>query len=856
MQIFCAMRIKFFLLYAFSLLLLVACGGGSSSMPTASNEYVEPLPIPFSRDVPSVTILNISDDASYTIRKTAFEETSEYEENYLVTTGSVSFPVSTYYLPMIKAAAAYARGATGASETILVVDTGIRDTHREFRDNGFLGDDKVVKVTQSGYIPTDAQKAHGTFVAALAAANRDGESGVNMHGVAFDAKIAFLEISLDSPSSSYEPTELGSSDGEDGAYKDARFAALFNEFITFAKANNAAIFNSSFGVQGVISQYNEDDVRSRLQHTAEVLAQEGVNVPEVLDADKVIIVWAAGNSGSKTLPDGAPAPVDSPELWQGLGVYFPALQKNTIAVVALDPDGSIASYSNHCGIAKSFCLAAPGSSIISAASSSDNSYILSSGTSAATPIVSGSLALLRQYFRHPTTFELQLGNTELVTRLLATADRSDYSADGGTDYSNSDIYGHGLVDLDAATKPVGVLMTSLPGDPNSRLFGDAGITLSGNIFGSLLQRKLAGVEVAGFDALGAPFFKQAATWITSPQKYINVKNTVQKSPISFYQNDNTHLSLDVNSNGKITRANLSFADGWWFSYRQHVGQLLGLYNGLFAKPISNITSSAVKNKHSIAVQNFSEPLAFTTPYLSFVRNGIGVAWLGSSPDSRRFSFALMHGTPQFDGQKNLGGEHGFGVILDYPFSTSGLILQAGVVHEPDGFLGARPEGAFGKARALTTFSGINGIWEVGSKDTWHVLASAYFGHTRPQVDSDGFLRDSGTIFSNTFSIGAISTSLWREDDWFGLRLSQPLRVEDGAVKLRFPSGRTKYGEIVYKNYDVSLTPSGRTLQAEVAYHLPLSGGKLKTNVRIERDAQYYSEQDTKSFINLFFEQNF
>ena len=84
-----------------------------------------------------------------------------------------------------------------------------------------------------------------------------------------------------------------------------------------------------------------------------------------------------------------------------------------IAAVALDSNGVIADYSNHCGAASTFCIAAPGRHY---APSGPNGYVTVQGTSLAAPTVGGSLAILKQAFP-------SLGNDELVTRLFATATR-------------------------------------------------------------------------------------------------------------------------------------------------------------------------------------------------------------------------------------------------------------------------------------------------------------------------------------------------------------------------------------------------------------------------------------------------
>ncbi len=839
----CIGSIKFFLLCTLSLLLLVACGGGGSSSDN-SKDTPPPAPLPqppapiisvtpFPRASPEVIIL--PDDPEYATRKASFEASNEYEVRYqVIYSDGRTERGSDSHLGAIKAAAAYARGATGKGETIAIFDTGIRRTHQEFS-----GSDKLI---QFGIVNDLADKSHGTAVAAVAAARRGNTlSRLNMHGVAFDARIAFRDIPIGIPDGTYRPVNLTT-------YQENR--GFFSQLIDYAKEHNAAIINASFGENGAISTYNPVEVRSKFTDSATVLAQENT-----ADADKKIIVWAAGNGGSQGLVGGGRPIYDSPEIYAGLGVYFPELQKNTIAVVALDQDGNIASYSNRCGIAKGFCIAAPGTRIITASGEHNNEYILGRGTSFAAPIVSGSLAVLRQFFRHPNTNEVQLGNTELVARLLATANHEGR-------YANSDIYGHGLVDLDAATRPVGELMTGLHKDSNSRPFSSNGITLFGGAFGSLLEHQLADIKVAGFDSFGAPFFQPATAWITPTQEQKSIESVAQKPlSASFYQNDTTYLSLSANGDGRITDAYLSFTDGWWFSYGHHARELFDLYDELFINSfnsVSNLTSLAIKNRYGgiVGVQNFSDPLAFSTPYLSLVHNGVGIGRSHSLPESKHFGFALMRGTPQFDGQKSPGGEHGLGVLLDYRLSTSGLSFQAGVVHEPESFLGARIHAIFGKVAALTRFIGVNGIWDLGTKDSWHMLASVYHGHTYPQIDSSGFLQNASTILSSAFSIGVISTSIWQDNDWFGLRLSQPLRTESGSIKLRFPTGRTKYGKVVYENHKVSLDPNGRTLQAETIYRLPLAGGVLKTSIGAEYNPKHDSKRDTQPFMRLSFRGSF
>ena len=334
----------------------------------------------------------------------------------------------------------------------------------------------------------------------------------------------------------------------------------------------------------------------------------------------------------------------------------------------------------------------------------DGDYGVNEGTSYAAPIVSGSLAVLRQFFRG------QLGNTELVTRLLATANREGI-------YADSDIYGHGLVDLDAATSPVGPVMTSLSSDPNSRPLAGTRAALSGGAFGTSWQRGLAGIEMAGFDALDAPFFMPASSWVMQSTRLSDAYPERRQVSVSAYQaaavyaggsfgggQDTGVLSLGFDAGRReIADARLSFADGWWLSYGDQAGRALGLY-------AQDALSFDAEGKHGKAVlHHFSDSLAFASPYLSLVRDGPGIGWSGTG----RFGFALMQGRPQFDGYHKPGGKRGLGAVLDLQLSP-GLWLQAGAVREMEGFLGARLEGALGEVRGTTNFFGINGAWSLGA----------------------------------------------------------------------------------------------------------------------------------------------
>ena len=123
----------------------------------------------------------------------------------------------------------------------------------------------------------------------------------------------------------------------------------------------------------------------------------------------------------------------------------------------------------------------------------------------AAPHVSGGIALLTDYF------DGQLGNTEIMNRLFQTANKTGI-------YEDSSIYGQGLMDLDAATSPVGqttVLAMSQLGMKSFPAFSTS-LSSFGPAIGDAWVNQL-NREFAVFDQLGAPFFQQLNSTYFNPR---------------------------------------------------------------------------------------------------------------------------------------------------------------------------------------------------------------------------------------------------------------------------------------------------------------------------------------------------
>jgi len=215
-----------------------------------------------------------------------------------------------------------------------------------------------------------------------------------------------------------------------------------------------------------------------------------------------------------------------------------------------------------------------------------------------------------------------------------------------------------------------------------------------------------------------------------------------------------------------------------------------------------------------------------------VQDGLGFGWSQPLPFGGQLGFALMHGAAYEEGYERIGGDPGLGVIMDYQPGRARPSLQTGVVWETDGFLGTRMRGAFGTVSSTTTFAGFNHHWPVNGH--WRALASGYFGWTRPAFAGGGLLRDASPLQSSAVSLGLERDSWWQDGDWLGFRLSQPLRVESGEAELQLATGRTRYGEVLYRDHRVELAPQGRELELEAAYRTPVRTGKLSLSLTLTR----------------------
>ena len=664
----------------------------------------------------------------------------------------------------------------GYGTTVSFIDTGVNEDDPSL--SSFLPGQNKLELLYGAENEDGTARSHGTAVLSVVGAAPNSWNDMNttnqkyielnFQGVAWAANWVMVAIPLgsSSPTTPYNPVSLNSL-----LYSDRYFEKLFKiasgQDSMYPNISNIDVLNLSFGRSGIIDNYTETDLRANFSNAIDALEQKNVS-----ENDKTIIVIAGGNANNNLCTTGTPNCVQekidakSVEVIPGLPVRIPNLRKHVISVIATKTDGKITDFSNRCGIAANWCIAAPGEDV-SLAYFGPHPTIMNTpaegifkggGTSFAAPFVSGGLALMKQLFRG------QLSNITLVTRLYSTANKTG-------EYADRIIYGQGLMDLGAATSPVGVETLQL-GDAVGKNGSDIRSTSIrlGSAFGDGFGRSLAGREIVTFDQLGAPF-------------WFSIRGLTQRTTPESAQ---TQL-LNLLSQRRITRyiadQRVSFTPG-------RAGGTIERFSGIPQLQLGILEPlNEDKNGH-----------------LSLAENSITLGFTGINGTA-----ATAFTTHGISGVKPVSG-----ITYSWRPNRRYLIFNTGWLAEKSSLLGTDATGGFGSFTSNSIFSGIR--TEFGFND-WQITATAEMGMAVPNY-RESIIRRVTPLLSSAYKLGG--TRQFENGSSFLISLSQPLRVEKGKTSLSIPVGRTKAGGILFSQATADLTPSGRQSNLSFEWYQPMT----------------------------------
>ncbi len=335
----------------------------------------------------------------------------------------------------------------------------------------------------------------------------------------------------------------------------------------------ANIFNSSWSVSMSASALKSRN--QLIQLTDRNFVDSLSNAAIKRDA---IFVWAAGND-SKSQSSALSA----------IPIVMPELKGHFINVVAWDSStGQLAEYSNKCGITKEYCITAPGSNI-----NTGNGQ--KSGTSFAAPIVSAAIAVLKEAFPY-------MSSPEITELLFSTA------RDLGTP-GIDEIYGHGMLDLERATRPVGANLVPIK-DTNTML-----PLRAANISAPIAEKiKSENITFAFFDSFGRNFDTKLSDNISSYSMGKAFKKLTSQEEIIYFSLNNLEFGL------KST--DLFLSDGFLQTKDENLLSFIGTYNEIKINEITlfnrlRIGISSPKPETDSLITDFSN--IYTTSFSTGIK---------------------------------------------------------------------------------------------------------------------------------------------------------------------------------------------------------------------------------------------
>jgi hypothetical protein len=512
------------------------------------------------------------------------------------------------------------------------------------------------------------------------------------------------------------------------------------------------------------------------------------------DGNRVLVMNAGNRAGGR--PD-------------GIAEFAPLLNNVAIIVGAVDPDGSIASYSNRAGDLAEYYVVAPGF----------NQFSDTQGTSFAKPHVSGLAALLMWTFP-------DLSPEDAVKIIFETAD--DLGAPG-----TDSVYGHGLINVQKALDPAEGEMI-IPDDDSGGgssgaiiIGGLAVVGVAAAVLSSKKKRKPMETTLV-YDKYKRAYIMDLSDMVRvkpsrgsldsvlkslnvlersfsisqSPEKSSFIRITEPTLENSLAYNPTSWLNDDpaFTPEPSMSYYQQSF-DGSGFSF--HVNNTL-TYEfgalGLASKPEEQI--SFLSNK------------AFSLPYLGYSNNGFATQTTHSLTDNS----SVRLGMSRVDDQTYFGLRSDAAVVeLTHSRERFSVSASLGHLSEHGSMFGGSRNSALGVDDAKTYSLGLSGAYRLA--EDVRLIGNYSFGYSDVDGSKNSLLSDFSSLRSDSWAMGVMFDNVARGRDRIGFAVSQPLKITDGFVDMTVPYSIDAANNVVSNSDRVDLGSGGRELALESFYRM-------------------------------------
>ena len=725
-----------------SIFLLSACGGGGGG---GSPSFVHDI-----NNVPKC-----SDTG------TAFQTTEYYFMDYNDSTDKA--------LAQVCASTAYANGATGGSGVkIGINDTGLnlqsdgKMGHQEFGDVGSANSRIILgynsDVVRNDEVPED-EDGHGSHVAGIIGADKDN---VGMHGIAYNATLYPIKTL----------TPRGSPHSVAGKYTVAWGFYLTDYY-------DLDIINNSWGYPE-----SEIGVTCNSKETCESALNDATSYSytyyyfqRMATEQNAMLVWSAGNQSK-----------DNPSALNGACIYDSLVTENCVIVVALGTDGKIASYSNKCGIASAVCISAPGS-LVSAYNTDTDDYYELSGTSMSAPLVSGGLALIKQV-------HTSLTHAQVIDRLFATAVDHDV-------YSQTSIYGHGLMDIGAATSAIGSLQLINANSNNLDSYQSTYTEIYENSFNSNssfysgLKESLKNKTMEVYDS-----FDRANFSIYLDSFFHNINITEEYSATKHLDNllqiDDDYSVLKNNYGVLKSYNSKSFTRSIFETKNKKLRIATNMQSNLF---FDSSRTNMGFNSPKLITKFFRNPYFYNdNENVSLNINNKYVSsnlFIDEELDNFGISINIQPTSENFFNNDSLGN----------------IEISLGETLEKNKILNSYGTGSFNISDISNTkFAAIKYKKEF---EKINIFGNINYGST--ELKSNSYFFENEAITTRSFSLGFIKSDFINRKNRISFLISQPQKVIDGSIGLRVPTSSNNERQVNYTNYDLNLAPNATEINYDLLF---------------------------------------
>ncbi|MEG6507920.1 S8 family serine peptidase [Methyloligella sp. 2.7D] len=518
--------------------------------------------------------------------------------------------------------------------------------------------------------------------------------------------------------------------------------------------------------------------------------------------------------------------------------------KNMIIVGAVDNRKKIASFSNKPGNGcftrggkcrrtgdryKYHFLVAPGVDILSTV---PGGYGYKSGTSMAAPVVAGAAALLQSKWKY-------LKTKPFLTKKILLQTAEDLGKKG-----IDNVYGRGMLRLDRAFQSNGKASITTGATVNGSGY-DAHDSYSymPTAFGDAKGMKQALNGAVFFDKYGRDFqmnpdylvrtssaafsmrdhFERRFNW---GDRNVYVSTPVMDGSASFMglmpmqDTKNDRYSPNENkpedgyfgltqSDDAVWRTEAG-SGNWKFSF----GQRLGLVDDLALGTDKQLFMFNTAQSEQPLMGLGDQRMFSFGHYQVNEKFGVGMGFAESSEFTGSSFTGFTSTDPQGTGRSYL-------MQADFkPTDRISLQVTQTFLDEEGMMLGGVSSGALGFGNGAQTFgtgAAMNLDLTAGFSARLHYTE----GLTNASTSGATLFQDVDAMSSRAYGLSLMKKGIFGAFDQFGVSVSKPMQIYDGAAYLNTPVGRTVDGRVNYRRSRVDLAPSGSQTDYDIAYRTPL-----------------------------------